>query len=90
MDICDSPSTSIRTSCTKPVRKHNAMKQTRNIEIGLIHEGRALRKASGGGTRKIIMNKTCDKNDICENVKTFSSRMVNLCKVTSQTLTLKN
>lgn len=47
----------------------NASKPERVVEVGWIHEGRVLRKISGGGTRKVTISKSSGKHDLIEEGK---------------------
>ncbi len=51
--------------------KNNQMaeKTTRKIEIGWFHEGKQVRKHSGGGTRTIDISKNAKKSDILSKAK---------------------
>ena len=50
----------------KTVKKHSASKNSRKIQIGWMHEGKVLRSQSGGGTRKLEMDKESNSKDICK------------------------
>lgn len=51
--------------------KNNKMaaKTTRKIEIGWFHDGKQVRKCSGGGTRTIVISKHAKKSDILSQAK---------------------
>lgn len=46
-----------------------AEKTTRKIEIGWFHEGKQVRKRSGGGSRTIDISKNANKCDILSQAK---------------------
>ncbi|KAK7944641.1 hypothetical protein WMY93_000369 [Mugilogobius chulae] len=57
------------SSCSEPSEKkcnpsRNAMKTTRKIELGWLHEGKQIRKRSGGGTRVVSVSKDSKKQDL--------------------------
>ena len=45
------------------------MKSSRKIELGWIHEGKQMRKRSGGGTRVLEVSKNTTKTDILSHAK---------------------
>lgn len=47
----------------------NAVKTTRKIELGWIHEGKQVRKRCGGGTRVLDVNKNATKKDLLSHAK---------------------
>ncbi|XP_039663394.1 uncharacterized protein LOC120563341 [Perca fluviatilis] len=47
----------------------NALKTSRKIELGWIHEGKQVRKRSGGGTRVLDVNKDSSKKDLMSHAK---------------------
>lgn len=47
----------------------NALKTTRKIELGWIHDGKQVRKRCGGGTRLLDVNKTATKMDLLFHAK---------------------
>lgn len=49
--------------------KRNAVKSTRKIELGWIHQGKQVRKRCGGGTRVLDVNKTATKMDLLLHAK---------------------
>ncbi|XP_076880222.1 uncharacterized protein LOC143528391 [Brachyhypopomus gauderio] len=56
------------------IRKHMrnnkaAVKKTRKVEIGWVHEGKQVRKRSGGGTRILDLSKEAKKADILHHAK---------------------
>ncbi|XP_030294806.1 uncharacterized protein LOC115594724 [Sparus aurata] len=58
-------------SAKKPSRdcSKNAVKSSRKIELGWIHEGKQMRKRSGGGTRVLEVSKNSTKTDILSHAK---------------------
>ncbi|XP_030277557.1 uncharacterized protein LOC115584345 isoform X3 [Sparus aurata] len=58
-------------SAKKPSRDRskNAVKSSRKIELGWIHEGKQMRKRSGGGTRVLEVSKNSTKTDILSHAK---------------------
>ena len=56
----------------KSARLHgnkNAMKETRLIHLGWIHDGKTVRLKTGGGTRKVMVPKSVDKLALIEESK---------------------
>lgn len=47
----------------------NAVKSSRRIELGWIHEGKQMRKRSGGGCRVFEVSKNSTKTDILSHAK---------------------
>lgn len=47
----------------------NAVKTTRKIELGWIHEGKQVRKRCSGGTRVLDVNKNATKKDLLSHAK---------------------
>ncbi|CAL9685426.1 unnamed protein product [Knipowitschia caucasica] len=60
---CGEPST------TNPNTRKNAVKTTRKIEFGWLHEGKQIRKRSGGGTRLLSVSKDSTKEDLLKTGK---------------------
>lgn len=46
------------------VGNKNASKKSRNIYLGWIHESKTMRMKSGGGSRKVTVQKTCTKSEL--------------------------
>ncbi|XP_013883858.1 uncharacterized protein LOC106532363 [Austrofundulus limnaeus] len=54
---------------TRFERHKNAIKTERKIELGWIHEGKQVRKRSGGGTRVLNVSKASTKKDLLSHAK---------------------
>lgn len=58
-----------QTKCVHSNSSKNALKSTRKIEIGWLHEGRQVRKRTGGGTRILTVSKDSTKEDLLKLAK---------------------
>ncbi|RXM98944.1 hypothetical protein EOD39_12417 [Acipenser ruthenus] len=47
----------------------HAVKESRRIELGWLHEGKQVRKRNGGGTRVLEVSKTADKQALIQLAK---------------------
>lgn len=61
-------------SAKNPSCSKNAVKSSRKFELGWIHEGKQMRKRSGGGTRTLDESKKATKADILSHAKELLSR----------------
>ncbi|KAL3879035.1 hypothetical protein ACJMK2_031349 [Sinanodonta woodiana] len=49
----------------------NAFKENRKVELGWIHNGKQVRTAKGGGTRKIELPRNSRKEEVLDKAKTL-------------------